>query len=92
MYSSDMEVAISSLRADLASWVDRARGGEEVVVTDRGVPVARLIPVDTAPIIARLTRQGLLGKPLRLQKPTATERRRVPAAGSVAELASEQRR
>ncbi|HVA61539.1 MAG TPA: type II toxin-antitoxin system prevent-host-death family antitoxin [Mycobacteriales bacterium] len=87
-----MEVAISSLRADLASWVDRARSGEEVVVTDRGVPVARLIPIDTAPIIARLTREGLLGRSPQRDKPTATGRRRAPTKGPVADLVTDQRR
>lgn len=92
VYAYGMQVAISALRADLASWVDRARAGEEIVVTDRGVPVARMTAVDTAPIIARLTSQGLLGKPLRPGKPTATGRRRVTARGSVAELVRDQRR
>lgn len=42
----DVDVAISELRANLKSYVDRARDGEHVVVTDRGVPVALLVPAD----------------------------------------------
>src|ERR1039458_8019004 len=38
-----MDVAISTLRAELSTWIERARSGEEVVVTDRGTPVARLL-------------------------------------------------
>lgn len=41
-----MDVAVSELRANLKTYVDRARSGERVVVTERGVPVARLVPVD----------------------------------------------
>src|SRR5665647_1492442 len=38
-----MDVAISTLRAELSSWIERARSGEEIVVTERGTPVARLL-------------------------------------------------
>ena len=37
-----MDVAITELRANLSLWLDEARSGHEVVITDRGVPVARL--------------------------------------------------
>lgn len=92
MYISGMEVAISTLRADLATWIARARAGEEVLVTDRGTPVARLLPVDTASVIERLTREGLLTKPLGTPRPTATGHLRVRASGPVADLVSELRR
>ncbi len=36
-----MDVAISTIRAELSTWIERARAGEEVVVTDRGTPVGR---------------------------------------------------
>jgi len=45
-----MDVAVSALRAELADWIERARGGEEVVATDRGTPVARLVAIDGAPL------------------------------------------
>jgi len=47
---SVMDVAVSALRAELADWIERARGGEEVVATDRGTPVARLVAIDGAPL------------------------------------------
>lgn len=40
-----MDVGIRELRADLSRWVRRAQAGEEVVVTDRGKAVARLVPL-----------------------------------------------
>lgn len=91
-YNADVDVAVSALRAELASWIERVRAGEEVVVTDRGVPVARLLPVDAAPLIEQLTQQGVLSKPRRSQRPAARGRSRVPAQGSVSELVGEQRR
>lgn len=86
-----MDVAISVLRAELSQWIDRARGGEEVVVTDRGTPVARLLPVDTAPLLERLVQQGVLSRPRCADRPTARGADRVTASGPVAELVSEQR-
>jgi prevent-host-death family protein len=47
VYSKAMDIAISDLRAHLSEWLERARGGAEIVITDRGVPVARLLGVTT---------------------------------------------
>jgi prevent-host-death family protein len=87
-----MDVAISALRAELSSWIERAQAGEEIVVTDRGTPVARLLPVDTAPLLEQLARRGVLSRPVRADRPAARSASRVHASGSVADLVSEQRR
>ncbi|MGH7919391.1 MAG: type II toxin-antitoxin system Phd/YefM family antitoxin [Candidatus Dormibacteraceae bacterium] len=87
-----MDVAITTLRADLASWIGRVRAGEEVVVTDRGTPVARLVGVDAAPLLEELTQRGVLSRPRRAVRPKASAALRVRARGPVAELVSEQRR
>ncbi|MGO1277220.1 MAG: type II toxin-antitoxin system prevent-host-death family antitoxin [Cellulosimicrobium funkei] len=55
-----MEVPVSALRAELKSWIERARDGEEVVITERGVPVARLTGVATADLVTELVRDGVL--------------------------------
>jgi prevent-host-death family protein len=55
-----MDVGIRELRADLSRWVKRARAGEEIVVTDRGKPVARLVPADGERKIDRLIREGVV--------------------------------
>ena len=66
-----MEVPVSALRAELKSWIERARAGEEVVVTERGVPVARLTGVATADLVTELTRDGLLTPPS-VERPVRT--------------------
>jgi prevent-host-death family protein len=38
-------VAVSELKASLSRFLAAVKGGEEVIVTDRGKPVAKLIPV-----------------------------------------------
>ncbi len=53
-----MEVGIRELRADLSRFVKRVRAGEEIVVTDRGRAVARLMPVEEERKIDRLVREG----------------------------------
>lgn len=58
-----MEVSVSGLRAELKTWIEHARDGEDVVVTDRGIPVARLTAVDGADLVAELLRDGVLTAP-----------------------------
>jgi len=87
-----MDVAISELRANLKSWVERARDGERVVVTDRGVPVARLVAVDAEGLIERLEREGTLVRARVAKRPVASRRRRVTASGSVTDNLIENRR
>jgi prevent-host-death family protein len=87
-----MDVGITTLRAELSSWIDRVKAGEEVVVTDRGTPVARLLPVDAAPLLDELVERGVLSKPRRADRPAARGAARVHARGPVADLVSEQRR
>lgn len=53
-----MDVGIRELRADLSRYVKRVRAGEEIVVTDRGKAVARLLPVAGERTIDRLIREG----------------------------------
>ncbi|NMR18720.1 type II toxin-antitoxin system Phd/YefM family antitoxin [Cellulomonas fimi] len=58
-----MEVSVSTLRAELKQWIDAARSGEDVVITDRGIPVARLSGIASADLLSRLQREGLLAPP-----------------------------
>ena len=87
-----MDVAISMLRAELSSWIERAHAGDEVVITDRGIPVARLVPVASAPLLDRLVQEGVLSRPRSLDRPVARSAKRVRPRGPVAELVGEQRR
>lgn len=63
MYCGGMEVSVSKLRAELKDWIDAARRGEDVVVTDRGVPVARLTGIGAADLVTRLQNEGLITSP-----------------------------
>ncbi len=80
-------MAITDLRANLSEWLDRAREGDEVVITDRGVPVARLLGLTTTATLERLTADGVIGRPATGQRPRASGRTRPrrPLSGIVSE-------
>jgi prevent-host-death family protein len=92
LYDAHMEVAVSELRANLSAWLDRARQGEEVIVTERGLPVARLLGVDIAAKLERLTAEGVIGRPSQGHRPLASATSRPRARKSVADLVGDQRR
>lgn len=55
--------AISKLKATLSEYIGYVKAGEEVLVTERGKPVARLVPVGDLADDARrldLIRRGIL--------------------------------
>ena len=92
VYNPVMDVAVTELRAHLSEWLERARKGDEVVITDRGVPVARLLGVTTTATLERLTADGVIGRPAAAQRPRASGRARAHPRRPVADIVSEQRR
>ena len=74
-----MEVSVSKLRAELKDWIEAARRGEDVVVTDRGVPVARLSGIDASDLLTRLQAEGLISPPSS-ERPKAEHPSRDPRA------------
>ena len=77
------EVGVAQLRRELKDWLDRAQAGDEVVVTDRGRPVARISGIETTSLLDQLTAAGQLNRPRDDGRPTARGRRRVAATGDV---------
>jgi len=71
-----VDVAVTELRAHLSDWLRRARSGTEVVITDRGVPVARLTGLNATATIERLTAEGIISRPDRPLRPVASGRPR----------------
>jgi prevent-host-death family protein len=53
-----MNIGVRELKNGLSRYLKRVRRGETIVVTDRGEPVARIIPVGVAEPIARLMADG----------------------------------
>jgi prevent-host-death family protein len=92
MYTYGMDVAVTELRAHLGRWIDAARDGNDIVITDRGTPVARIVALDSTPVIDRLTAQGVISRPTHPTRPVAGDRRRPTPKRPVADIVSEQRR
>ena len=62
-----MEASISKAKNQLSALIKRVQGGEPVVITDRGVPVAKLVPVRLGTGVPHrilgLAQQGLVRLP-----------------------------
>jgi prevent-host-death family protein len=71
------EVGVAQFRRELREWLERARSGDEVVITERGRPVARLSGIEVASLLDRLTEEGLISAPPRTPRPP---RARPPAS------------
>ncbi|MCB0998175.1 MAG: type II toxin-antitoxin system prevent-host-death family antitoxin [Acidimicrobiales bacterium] len=85
------EVGIRELKNGLSGYIDRVRDGEEVIVTDRGRPVARLSALDASyDRLAELVAAGVVRPPASPDR--YLPKRRIKAKGSVSELVAEQRR
>jgi len=56
--------AMSELKARLREYLDQGKGGSEILITDRGKPVARLVPLsesrDLRESLVRVEKQGLI--------------------------------
>lgn len=83
---------MSEFRANLRSYVERAKAGERIVVTDRGVPVARLGPAEEESLLDRLEREGVLTRARAGNRPIARKGQGVKATGPVADLVTDMRR
>ena len=65
-----VKVGIRELRENLSSYLARVKDGDEVLVTERGQPVARLVLPDSHDEhIARLIRQGTVTPAKRPKQP-----------------------
>lgn len=86
-----VDVSVTELRAHLSDWLDRARAGGEVVITERGIPIARLAALDSTDTLERLTAEGVIGKAT-AQRPVAAGRPRPRPQRPVSDRVSDQRR
>lgn len=91
--------SVSEARNRFSALLDLVRGGESVTITDRGRPVARLVPAvgqteaDDEARLARLERAGLIRRPTEKLDVEAFLARPLPdLGGGVVELLLDERR
>jgi prevent-host-death family protein len=84
-----MEVGVRELRNHLSRYLDRVRDGNELIVTDRGHAIARVVPVGSERTLDRLIAEGIV-------TPAREKRSRAPkpikTKSTVSGLVGEQRR
>jgi prevent-host-death family protein len=76
-----MSIGVAELKARLSAYLDKVKGGEEVLVTEHGRPVARLVPVysNDERRDARLQRLARAGAVQLARGPVPADVRRPPA-------------
>jgi prevent-host-death family protein len=85
-----MEVGVRELRGRLSDYLARVRDGEEVVITDRGMAVARIVPITGGRSLDKAVADGLVSPaPERVR---TRPNRRTASRGSVSDVVAEQRR
>jgi prevent-host-death family protein len=85
-----MEVGIRELRAHLSRYLDRVREGEEIVVTDRGTPIAKITPTNGRSRIDELIAAGIVTPPT--NRGPRTVPKPVKIKGGISDLVDAQRR
>jgi prevent-host-death family protein len=84
-----MEVGVRELRNHLSRYLDLVRDGNELIVTDRGHAIARVVPVGGERMLDRLIAEAIVTpareKRGRVSKPIKTK-------SVVSDLVGEQRR
>lgn len=84
------EVGIRELKNGLSGYIDRVRRGEEVIVTDRGRPVARMSSLDaSSDRLNDLVAAGIVRPPAHLQR--HLPKCRIKSKGAISDLVAEQR-
>ncbi len=83
------EAGIRELRNHLSRYLERVQAGEEIVVTDRGRAIARVLPIDGERTIDRLIREGRATSAKQRKRTLPTP---LKTTGTVSDLIAEQRR
>ncbi|MFM8887234.1 MAG: type II toxin-antitoxin system Phd/YefM family antitoxin [Chthoniobacterales bacterium] len=96
-----IQTNISNAKSNLSSYLERVKGGEEVVIADRNQPVAKLVPYRPGRIggsgwsarLAELARRGEVRLAGNLDEPLELIPARAPEGGAkvVAALLEERR-
>ena len=85
-----MEVGIRDLRNHFSKYLNQVQGGQEVVVTDRGRAVARVVPLSGQRPIDRLIADGVVTPATENRR--SRPRHRIETTEPVSDLVGEQRR
>lgn len=85
-----MEVGVRELRGQLSDYLARVRGGQEIVITERGMAVARIVPITGGRTLDKAVADGLVSPAP--ERARTRPNRRTSSRGQVSDLVAEQRR
>ena len=86
---SIVEVGITELKNQLSRYLDHVRDGDELVVTDRGRAIVRVVPFRNERLLDRLVAEGIVTPARRRKQQTSKP---IATKGTVSDLVVEQRR
>lgn len=87
-----VEVGVRELKNALSAYLDRVQAGDEVIVTERGRPIARLTTLSAdVDRLTELIEAGIV-TPSTAPRRLPTRRVRLRGEGTIADLVAEQRR
>ena len=89
-----VKVGVRELRENLRSWLDRVKAGDQIVVTERGRPIARLEAIEAESRLEELIRLGVVRPPLSKKRHTidVTKLPDLGAGPTLSDIVIEQRR
>lgn len=90
MYTSCVDVGVRELRGRLSDYLAQVRQGHEVVITERGTAVARIVPIMGGRALDRAMAEGLVSPAP--QRARTRPARRTHSRGPVSDLVADQRR
>jgi prevent-host-death family protein len=80
-----VEIGVREFRARLSHWLDRAAGGEELIVTERGRPRVRVTGIGQQTTRERLIAEGIL-TPAKKPRGSTPLPEPIPIKGSIADI------
>ena len=83
-YASSKQISLTELRRTPAAALDHVRNGEEVIITEAGVPLCRLVPVGRSGRYAEFVAEGVICLPKSPREPTAIRAQSLASWGPVA--------
>lgn len=85
-------IGLRQLRGSLGSTIDRAREGEQILVTDHGTPVAVIgpVPPTTLTLLTLMAEGRISGSGQKFHPPSAEERVKI-RGGLISDTVSEMR-
>ena len=66
-----MQISLTELRRTPGPALDHVRGGEEVIITEDGLPMGRIVPIGRSSRYEELVASGVIRLPVSLGSPLA---------------------